>query len=78
MVLRGEEIKYAYELDKIVLPYKCTRTVMTMNFGLQGLKNTDNIIIPNIPNGIHWMQYRSIYKKYYEENFNVIDYIKKL
>lgn len=69
--------KYEKEVqlfDKI----NCNRKMLlTVNWSTQ-LPNTKTAAIDNLPAGVHFMEYRDTYRKYYEINFDIAKWVLSL
>ena len=73
-----EDMRYLFEFDKMILPYSCKKTIMTMNKSIDGLQQSDNVVVPDLPKDVHWMKERSFLKKYYQKEFDIVKYINSL
>ena len=63
--------------DNINLDPKYHRILFTVNFEPQ-IKNVNHFVIRNLPRDVHFMTYKTIASKWYEQDFNIIQWLKTL
>lgn len=74
LIIDEKYVNEAFLFDKVDCRNKI---LLTINFDIK-LPNTETYKIDNLPKGTHFMEYRNVFKKYYESDFSIVEWVKSI